>query len=84
MDAAGRCAQFAGSDRLRGARVVSGDLRAAAGLVVAGLAAEGVTVVEGLGHLDRGYDRLEEKLRALGARVTRVDAGATPPPAGPL
>jgi UDP-N-acetylglucosamine 1-carboxyvinyltransferase len=48
------------------------DLRASASLVIAGLAAEGTTVVDRIYHLDRGYDRMEEKLNALGARIERV------------
>jgi UDP-N-acetylglucosamine 1-carboxyvinyltransferase len=48
------------------------DLRASAGLVIAGLAAQGETLVERIYHLDRGYERMEEKLAALGARVRRV------------
>ncbi|MCS6785789.1 MAG: UDP-N-acetylglucosamine 1-carboxyvinyltransferase, partial [Thiobacillaceae bacterium] len=50
------------------------DLRASASLVLAGLAAEGETTVERIYHLDRGYERLEEKLAALGAEVRRVHA----------
>jgi UDP-N-acetylglucosamine 1-carboxyvinyltransferase len=48
------------------------DLRASAGLVIAGLVAEGETVVERIYHLDRGYEALEKKLSALGARIERV------------
>jgi len=48
------------------------DLRASASLVVAGLVAEGDTTIERIYHLDRGYERLEEKLAALGARVRRL------------
>jgi UDP-N-acetylglucosamine 1-carboxyvinyltransferase len=48
------------------------DLRASAGLVIAGLVAEGETVVDRIYHLDRGYETLEKKLSALGARVERV------------
>jgi UDP-N-acetylglucosamine 1-carboxyvinyltransferase len=48
------------------------DLRASASLVVAGLVAEGETVIERIYHLDRGYERLEEKLAALGAHVRRL------------
>ena len=54
-----------------GAEVKSSDLRASAALVIAGLAAQGVTEVTGLNHLDRGYDHLEAKLRALGADIYR-------------
>ena len=48
------------------------DLRASAGLVIAGLVAEGETVIDRIYHLDRGYERIEEKLSALGARIRRV------------
>ena len=51
------------------------DLRASAAMVLAGLAAEGTTLVQGLQHLDRGYDRLEEKLRSVGASIERHDVG---------
>jgi UDP-N-acetylglucosamine 1-carboxyvinyltransferase len=51
------------------------DLRASASLVVAGLVAEGETVVDRIYHLDRGYERIEEKLSQLGARVRRVGGG---------
>lgn len=60
-----------GKERLTGAPVMASDLRASAGLIVAGLAAEGTTEVSRVYHLDRGYERLEEKLRGLGASVER-------------
>jgi UDP-N-acetylglucosamine 1-carboxyvinyltransferase len=60
-----------GVPKLMGAEVKSSDLRAAASLIIAGLGADGVTEVTGLTHLDRGYDRIEEKLRGLGADVWR-------------
>jgi UDP-N-acetylglucosamine 1-carboxyvinyltransferase len=62
-----------GVQRLKGAPVMASDLRASAGLVIAGLAAEGTTIVNRVYHLDRGYERLEDRLRALGAQVQRVD-----------
>lgn len=62
-----------GVRRLKGAPVMASDLRASAGLVLAGLAAEGTTIVNRVYHLDRGYERLEDRLRGLGARVERVD-----------
>ncbi len=68
----GRWAVVEGPSRLTGARVMASDLRASAALVLAGLAAEGDTTIERVYHLDRGYQRMEEKLRALGARVRRV------------
>jgi len=57
---------------LTGAPVMASDLRASAGLVLAGLAAEGETVVSRVYHLDRGYEKLEDKLSALGANIQRV------------
>ena len=62
-----------GVGRLVGAPVMASDLRASAGLVLAGLAAEGVTVVRRVYHLDRGYERLERALEPLGASIERVD-----------
>lgn len=64
-----------GKSKLQGAKVMSTDLRASASLVLAGLAAEGETEVLRIYHLDRGYQRIEEKLRGLGAKIERV-AGA--------
>jgi UDP-N-acetylglucosamine 1-carboxyvinyltransferase len=61
-----------GVERLQGAGVMATDLRASAGLVIAGLAAEGETMVDRIYHLDRGYETLEKKLSALGARIERV------------
>ena len=57
---------------LSGARVAACDLRASAALVLAGLAADGRTIVEHIHHLDRGYQRLDDKLRQLGARIERI------------
>jgi len=66
-----------GTDRLSGAPVMASDLRASAALVLAGLVAEGTTEVRRVYHIDRGYERIEEKLRALGAEITReVDEAA--------
>ena len=59
---------------MHGARVCSTDLRGGAALVVAALAAEGVSYVGELHHIDRGYDRLEQALRRLGAEIYRVNA----------
>ena len=70
----GRVATVAGGARLSGARVMATDLRASASLVIAGLVAEGETVVDRIYHLDRGYDQMEEKLRALGADIQRVSS----------
>jgi UDP-N-acetylglucosamine 1-carboxyvinyltransferase len=61
-----------GVDRLEGATVMATDLRASASLVIAGLVAQGETVIDRIYHLDRGYERIEEKLAKLGASVRRV------------
>jgi UDP-N-acetylglucosamine 1-carboxyvinyltransferase len=61
-----------GVDHLSGCPVMASDLRASAALVVAGLAARGTTVVERVYHIDRGYERIEEKLATLGARIRRA------------
>ena len=66
-----------GRKKLTGAPVMASDLRASAGLIVAGLAAEGVTEVQRVYHLDRGYERIEEKLVALGADIRRQKASTT-------
>jgi UDP-N-acetylglucosamine 1-carboxyvinyltransferase len=68
----GNSAVVRGVERLQGASVMATDLRASAGLVIAGLAAEGETVVDRIYHLDRGYEALEKKLGALGAQISRV------------
>jgi UDP-N-acetylglucosamine 1-carboxyvinyltransferase len=67
------CAFIKGVNKLMGAKVMSTDLRASASLVLAGLAAEGTTEVLRVYHLDRGYQRIEEKLRFLGADIERVE-----------
>jgi UDP-N-acetylglucosamine 1-carboxyvinyltransferase len=68
----GNTAVVKGVERLQGATVMATDLRASAGLVIAGLVAEGETLIERIYHLDRGYEGLEKKLVALGAQVERV------------
>ncbi len=68
----GKVAVIEGVERLSGATVMATDLRASASLVIAGLVADGETVVDRIYHLDRGYDRMEEKLRGLGADIERV------------
>jgi UDP-N-acetylglucosamine 1-carboxyvinyltransferase len=68
----GNTAFITGVDRLVGAPVMATDLRASASLVIAGMAAEGTTVVDRIYHLDRGYDQMEVKLSAVGADVVRV------------
>ena len=65
-----------GVKKLTGAAVMATDLRASAGLVIAGLVAEGETEIDRIYHLDRGYDRMEDKLIALGGRVRRVKSAA--------
>ena len=69
----GTTAVVRGVERLQGAKVMATDLRASAGLVIAGLVAQGETLVDRIYHLDRGYEALERKLDALGARVVRVN-----------
>ena len=68
----GKVALITGVPRLSGATVMATDLRASASLVIAGLVADGETTVDRIYHLDRGYDRMENKLRALGADIERV------------
>ena len=68
----GKVAVVEGVERLSGATVMATDLRASASLVIAGLVADGETVVDRIYHLDRGYDRMESKLRQLGADIERV------------
>ena len=68
----GHTAVVTGVPQLSGAIVMATDLRASASLVIAGLVAEGETVVDRIYHLDRGYDRMEEKLRGIGADIERV------------
>jgi UDP-N-acetylglucosamine 1-carboxyvinyltransferase len=68
----GKVSVIQGVQRLSGATVMATDLRASASLVIGGLVAEGETTVERIYHLDRGYDRMEEKLRSIGADIERV------------
>nr|WP_249181645.1 UDP-N-acetylglucosamine 1-carboxyvinyltransferase [Burkholderia vietnamiensis] len=68
----GNTALVTGVDKLSGANVMATDLRASASLVIAGLRAEGETLVDRIYHLDRGYDRMETKLTAVGANVRRL------------
>ena len=70
----GKVAVIEGVQRLSGATVMATDLRASASLVIAGLVAQGETVVERIYHLDRGYDQMESKLRGIGADIERVKA----------
>jgi UDP-N-acetylglucosamine 1-carboxyvinyltransferase len=68
----GNTAFIKGIAGLVGAPVMATDLRASASLVIAGLAAEGTTIVDRIYHLDRGYDRMEAKLSAVGADIVRI------------
>ena len=69
----GSVATCHGVDHLQGAQVMATDLRASAGLVIAGLVAQGETCIDRIYHIDRGYERIEEKLTKLGASIRRVD-----------
>jgi UDP-N-acetylglucosamine 1-carboxyvinyltransferase len=73
ISVSGRSAHVRGVSGLMGAPVMATDLRASAGLLVAGLAADGDTVVNRVYHIDRGYERIEAKLRSLGAEISRED-----------
>jgi UDP-N-acetylglucosamine 1-carboxyvinyltransferase len=75
IETSGRTAIVHGVDHLTGAEVMATDLRASMSLILAGLAAEGETEVLRVYHLDRGYERLEEKLSAVGATIERRSAG---------
>ena len=73
----GNTAFVHGVERLSGAKVMATDLRASASLVIAGLVADGETLIDRIYHLDRGYDRMEEKLCGVGAQVRRVHGDTT-------
>ena len=70
----GNSAIIDGVEKLTGARVSAPDLRAGAALVIAGLAAEGITIVDDIVYIQRGYENFEEKLRSLGAEIERVSS----------
>jgi UDP-N-acetylglucosamine 1-carboxyvinyltransferase len=74
----GATAIITGNQPLSGAPVMASDLRASAALILAGLAAQGETWVQRLYHLDRGYERFEERLQELGADIERLPASAMP------
>jgi UDP-N-acetylglucosamine 1-carboxyvinyltransferase len=74
IDVQGGVAKVSGVDHLKGAPVMATDLRASVSLILAGLAAEGETVVSRVYHLDRGYEKLEAKLQAVGAKVERISS----------
>ena len=67
----GKVAVLEGVEKLSGATVMATDLRASASLVIAGLVADGETVLDRIYHLDRGYDQMEAKLRGIGADIER-------------
>ncbi len=68
----GNTAIVAGMPSLRGAPVMATDLRASASLILAGLAAKGITIVDRIYHTDRGYEKIEDKLTGIGAKITRI------------
>ena len=70
----GNSATIEGVERFSAARVSAPDLRAGAALCIAGLAAEGITIVDDIVYIQRGYERFEEKLRGLGAMIERVSS----------
>jgi UDP-N-acetylglucosamine 1-carboxyvinyltransferase len=72
IDVEGNTAMIYGVDTLTGATVMATDLRASASLVIAGLVAEGETIIDRIYHLDRGYEHIESRLASLGARIARV------------
>jgi UDP-N-acetylglucosamine 1-carboxyvinyltransferase len=72
IEVEGNAAIVRGVGKLTGADVMATDLRASACLVIAGLMAEGTTTIDRIYHLDRGYERIEEKLALLGAQIRRV------------
>jgi UDP-N-acetylglucosamine 1-carboxyvinyltransferase len=69
----GHSANVQGNPKLEGAQVNATDLRAGAALIMAGLAAEGVTEIHDIHHVERGYDDIEAKLRNVGAKIRRVE-----------
>jgi UDP-N-acetylglucosamine 1-carboxyvinyltransferase len=73
----GRTAIVEGPSSLAGARVQASDLRASASLVLAGLVAEGETIIERVYHIDRGYEKIEDKLRGVGAQIERLRDSVT-------
>jgi UDP-N-acetylglucosamine 1-carboxyvinyltransferase len=68
----GRQAIIAGEENLTGAQVIASDLRASASLVLAALVAKGETFIDRVYHMDRGYERIEQKLAGVGARIERI------------
>lgn len=72
ITAQGKTAVFQGVEKLYGAPVYSTDLRAGAALIIAGCAAEGITEIYNLEYVDRGYERIEDKFKKLGAKIERI------------
>ena len=72
ISVSGNLANINGVSSISGAPVMATDLRASASLILAGLCASGETIVDRIYHIDRGYERIEEKLRYLGAEITRL------------
>ena len=70
----GNTAIITGVEGFTGARVSAPDLRAGAALVIAGLAAEGITIVDDIRYIQRGYEAFDEKLRSLGAEIRLIDS----------
>ena len=70
----GNSATVEGVEKLQGARVSAPDLRAGAALVIAGLAADGITIVDDIVYIMRGYERFEEKLRSLGGVIEKISS----------
>ena len=68
----GNSALIRGVPQLSGAPVMATDLRASAALIIAGLAGKGITIIQGLQHLDRGYENIEAKFQSLGAKIRRI------------
>ncbi|MGH9902253.1 MAG: UDP-N-acetylglucosamine 1-carboxyvinyltransferase, partial [Pyrinomonadaceae bacterium] len=79
ITASGNTVVVEGPTELTGARVQASDLRASACLVLAGLAARGETIIERVYHIDRGYEKIEAKLRAVGADIERLRDSVTAP-----
>jgi UDP-N-acetylglucosamine 1-carboxyvinyltransferase len=75
----GHTAIVEGPTPLMGARVQASDLRASACLVLAGLAAQGETIIDRVYHIDRGYEKIESKLRSVGAEIERITDSVTAP-----
>jgi UDP-N-acetylglucosamine 1-carboxyvinyltransferase len=75
----GHTAIVSGPTSLNGARVIASDLRASASLVLAGLVAQDETIIDRVYHIDRGYEKIEAKLRAVGADIERIRASVTAP-----